>query len=185
MLPSREISLQLLEEWVQNDNLRKHMFAVEAAMRAYALKFKADIEFWGQVGLLHDFDYEKYPSLVDHPFKGAEVLQKQGYPEDFIKTILAHATHTAEPRDSLAKKCIFAVDELCGFIIAVALVRPSKKLAEVTVQSVLKKMKDKAFARPVKREEIIQGAAELNIPLEEHIQLTLSALQAIAPSLGL
>ena len=185
MLPPREDSVRLLEAWVQNVNLRKHMLAVEAAMRTYAVLYNGDVEFWGQVGLLHDFDYERYPTLADHPFRGAEELRQRRYPQDFIQTILAHAPHANEPRNTQAKKCIFAVDELCGFLVAVALVRPSKKLADVTGQSVKKKMKDRAFARQVKREEIIQGAAELCIPLDEHVQRTLAALQAVAPTLGL
>ncbi len=184
-LPPRAASLSLLETWVQNVNLRKHMFAVEAAMRAYAKHYGEDEEFWGQVGLLHDFDYERYPTIADHPFKGAEALRGQGYPEAFIATILAHAPHTGEPRDSLAKKAIFAVDELCGFIIAVALVRPNKKLSEVSVATVLKKLKEKGFARQVKREEITQGAQELQRPLDEHVRLTLEAVQGIASTLGL
>ena len=185
MLPPREDSVRLLEEWVQNVNLRKHMLAVEAAMRAYALKYGGNVDFWGQAGLLHDFDYERYPDRIDHPFRGAEELRRRGYPEDFIQTILAHAPHTQVPRDTQAKKCIFAVDELCGFLVAVALVRPTKKLADVTAQSVLKKLKDKAFARQVSREEIHQGAAELDVPLEQHVQTTLDALQGVAPILGL
>ena len=185
MLPSREVSMQLLEEWVKNINLRKHMFAVEAAMRAYAVIYGEDAEYWGQIGLLHDFDYEKYPTLENHPFKGAEELRKRGYPEDFVKTILAHAPHTKEPRDTPVKKCIFAVDELCGFLVAVTLVRPSKKFAEVSVESVKKKMKDKAFARQVNREEIIEGAKGLGLTLEEHIKNTLTALQKNAAILGL
>lgn len=184
-LPSRSTSLSLLEEWVKNINLRKHMFAVEAAMRQYAKLYKEDEEFWGQVGLLHDFDYERYPTLQEHPYKGAEELNRLGYPDEFISSILAHAQHTGEPRNTLIKKVIFAVDELCGLIIAVTLVRPNKKLSEVTVESVIKKMKDKGFARQVNREEINQGAKELSITLEQHIQTTLAALQQIASELGL
>lgn len=185
MLPPRAASVQLMETWVQNVNLRKHMLAVEAAMRAYATQYNGEVEFWGQVGLLHDFDYERYPSPADHPRKGVEELRQRGYPEEFLKAILAHAPHTHEPRDTQVKKCIFAVDELCGFLVAVALVRPSKKLADVTVQAVMKKMKDKAFARQVNREEMMQGARELGVPLEEHVQRILTALQAVAPALGL
>jgi len=181
----REKALQLLKEYVSNPNLIKHMLAVEAAMRAYAKKFNKDEEWWGIVGLLHDFDYEKYPDPKDHPFKGAEILRERGYPENFIKTILAHASHSNEPRDTLAKKAIFAVDELTGLIVAVALVKPNKSLAEVEVKSVKKKMKDKAFARQVKREEIIQGAEELGIPLNEHINTAIKAMQSISNELGL
>jgi len=185
VLPKREQSLQLLEQWVTNVNLRKHMLAVEAAMRAYAKQYGEDEDFWGQAGLLHDFDYERYPGLANHPFKGVAELTRQGYPKEFTDLILAHAPHTNEPRDSQAKKCIFAVDELTGFIVAVALVRPNKKLQEVTVESVVKKMKDKSFARQVKREEMTQGAQELDLPLEVHMQTVLTALQGIAPQLGL
>ena len=184
-LPTRAESYALLEAWVSNPNLRKHMLAVEAAMRAYARHYSEDEEFWGQVGLLHDFDYERYPTLDDHPYKGAAELKLKGYPDEFITTILAHAAHTNTPRDTRAKKCIFAVDELAGFIVAVALVRPNRKLAEVTVESVVKKMKDKAFARQVHREEILQGAEELGIPLEQHVQMVLTALQEISDQLGL
>ena len=184
-LPSRAQSVALLETWVSNPNLRKHMLGVEAAMRAYAKHYSEDEEFWGQAGLLHDFDYERYPTLQDHPYKGAAELKQQGYPEEFIATILAHAAHTNSPRDTQAKKCIFAVDELAGFIVAVALVRPNKKLSEVTVDSVLKKMKDKAFARQVNREEITQGAQELGLPLEQHVKTVLTALQGISDQLGL
>lgn len=184
-LPSQSQCIALLEEWVSSTNLRKHMYAVEAAMRAYAKHYGEDEEFWGRVGLLHDFDYERYPTVQDHPYKGAAELRHRGYPEDFIATILAHAAHTNTPRDTQAKKCIFAVDELAGFIVAVALVRPSKKLSEVTVASVQKKMKDKAFARQVNREEIVQGAQELGLPLDQHIKIVLTALQGISDQLGL
>ena len=178
-------ALQLLKEYVSNPNLIKHMLAVEAAMRTYARRFKEDEDWWGIVGLLHDFDYEKYPDPKEHPFKGMEILRKNGYPEDFVKTVMAHATHSGEPRNTLAKKVIFAVDELCGFIVAVALVKPNKSLTEVDVRSVKKKMKDKAFARQVKREEIIQGAEELGISLDEHIETVLKAMQSVSKELGL
>lgn len=181
----RESAWQLLNEYVTNPNLIKHMLAVEAAMRAYAKKFNEDVDWWGIVGLLHDFDYEKYPDPQDHPFKGTEILRAKGYPEDFIKTVLAHASHSNEPRDTLAKKTIFAVDELTGLIVAVALVKPNKSLAEVEVKSVKKKMKDKAFARQVNREEIIQGAQELNVPLDEHIDTVIKVMQSISTSLNL
>ena len=181
----RESALQLLNEYITNPNLIKHMLAVEAVMRAYAKKFNEDADWWGIVGLLHDFDYEKYPDSQDHPFKGADILRAKGYPEDFIKTVLAHASHSNEPRDTLAKKVIFAVDELTGLIVAVALVKPSKSIAEVDVKSVKKKMKDKAFARQVKREEIIQGAEELGVSLDEHIDTVIKAMQSISTKLGL
>ncbi len=176
---NRRDALRLLLEYVKNNNLKKHMLAVESAMRFYARHFNQDEEWWGLVGLLHDFDYEKFPSLDLHPFKGAEILKEKGYPEEFIKTILAHAPHTGEKRDTLVKKTLFAVDELCGLIVAVALVRPNKKISEVNVKSVKKKIKNKAFARQVNREEIIQGAEELNVTLDDHIKLVLKSLVSI------
>ncbi|MBI5038028.1 MAG: HDIG domain-containing protein [Candidatus Kerfeldbacteria bacterium] len=185
MTPTRADALLLLNEYVQNPNLQKHMFAVEAAMRAYATKFEEDVDWWGMVGLLHDFDYERYPDLKDHPYRGSEILRTKGYADDFIETILAHAAHTGKPRDTQAKKAIFAVDELCGLIVAVALVRPNKKLSEVTVESVIKKINQPAFARQVNRDEIRQGAAELNLPLDEHVTIVLTALQNIHQTLGL
>jgi len=181
----RKKALALLQTYTKSPNLVKHMLAVEAAMRAYAKHFGENEDWWGAVGLLHDFDYERYPDRADHPFKGAEILKTKGYSGDFIKTILAHASHTNEPRDTTAKKTIYAVDELCGFIIAVALVKPNKTLAEVEARSIKKKMKDKAFARQVNREEILQGARELGIPLDDHIATVLKALQSISRELGL
>jgi putative nucleotidyltransferase with HDIG domain len=181
----RNQAYQLLTEYTTKDGLIKHALAVEAAMRAYARKFGEDEESWGIVGLLHDFDYEKYPDLKDHPVKGAEILKQRGFPEDWITAILGHASHTGVARESLMAKTLFAVDELCGFITAVAYVRPSRQLAEVQVKSVKKKMKDKAFARQVNREEIRQGAEELGIPLDEHIAMVIKAMQSIAGDLGL
>jgi len=181
----RSVALQTLNEYVTNPNLKKHMLAVEAAMRAYARKFREDEEWWGIVGLIHDFDYEKYPDIKDHPFKGAAILKNKGWPEEMIKTVLAHAAHSGEPRDTLAKKAIFAVDELAGFIVAVTLVKPNKKLSEVDIVSIKKKMKDKAFARPVNRDEIKQGAAELGVTLDEHITTVLQAMQTISDDLSL
>ena len=181
----RNQAYQLLTEYATKDGLIKHALAVEAAMRAYARKFGEDEESWGIVGLLHDFDYEKYPDLKDHPVKGAEILKQRGFPEDWITAILGHASHTGVARESLMAKTLFAVDELCGFITAVAYVRPSRQLAEVQVKSVKKKMKDKAFARQVNREEIRQGAEELGIPLDEHIAMVIKAMQSIARDLGL
>ena len=179
----REAALALLREYTKNENLVKHGLAVEAAMRAYARRFGEDEEKWGITGLLHDFDYEMFPE--EHPLRGAAILEEKGYPEDVIYAIKAHADHAGLERKSLLDKALFAVDELTGMIVAVALVRPSKKLAEVTVQSVLKKMKDKSFARGVNREDLRRGAEELGIPLEEHIGVVLEAMKAIAPQLGL
>jgi len=183
--PDRAEAKLLLEEWTKNRNLRKHGYAVEAAMRAYAARFGEDVEKWGVVGLAHDFDYERYPDLKDHPFKGLEYLREQGYPEELILGVAAHAEHTGVARESLLQKTIFAVDELTGLIIAVALVRPSKKLADVDVQSVLNKWKSKGFAAGVNRGEIEQGARELGVPLQEHIGMVIAAMQGISDVLGL
>jgi len=185
MTIDRANALQLLKKYTKNRGLFKHMLAVEAAMRAYAKKFNQDKNWWGIVGLLHDFDYEKYPDPKDHPFKGTAILKKQGYEDEFINTILAHAPHTKEPRNTLAKKTIFAVDELTGLIVATALVKPNKSLAEVDVRSIKKKMKDKAFARQINRQEIIQGTKELNTTLDEHIEIVLKAMQLISKQLEL
>lgn len=181
----RDSALALLKEYTQNENLMKHALAVESAMRAYARRFGEDENLWGIVGLLHDMDYEKWPSPEDHPRKGAEILRQRGYPEEVITAILSHADYLGIPRVTPLQKALFAVDELCGFIIAVALVRPNKSLAEVDVSAIKKKMKDKAFARGVKREDLLRGAEELGVPFEEHIATVISALQAIAPALGL
>ena len=163
----------------------KHAYAVEAAMRFYASHFGEDPERWGAAGLLHDFDYEQYPSLDDHPFKGAEILRARGYDADLIDTILSHADHTGVPRTTPMQKALFAVDELCGFVTAVTLVRPSKKIDEVEPSSVKKKLKDKAFARNVSREDIAKGAELIDIPLDAHIQNVITALRGIASELGL
>jgi putative nucleotidyltransferase with HDIG domain len=175
----------LLTEYTTKDGLLKHALAVEAAMQTYAMRFGENEEVWRIIGLLHDFDYEKYPSMEDHPFKGAEILRNRGIPEEWVRAILAHATHTGVPRDTLMAKTLFAVDELCGFITAVAYVRPSRKLREVEVSSVKKKMKDKAFARQVNRDEINQGAQLLGISLDDHIGTVLKAMQTISDQLGL
>jgi len=183
--PDRSKAQRILEDWTANENLRKHTYAVEAAMRAYAQKFGVDPDKWGVVGLLHDFDYEKYPDLKDHPFKGASYLRQQGYSEELTEAILAHAPHTGVNRDTLLKKCIFAVDELTGLIVAVALVRPSKKLADVSVKSIMKKWKDKSFAASVDRKVVEQGAEGLGVTLTEHIEIVLKAMQDISENLGL
>lgn len=183
--PDRSQAQRILEDWTTNKNLKKHAYAVEAAMRAYAEKFGADADKWGIVGLLHDFDYEKYPDLQDHPFKGTSYLRKQGYSEELTEAILAHAEHTGVSRDTSLKKCIFAVDELTGLTVAVALVRPSKKLSDVSVESIMKKWNDKSFAAGVDRKMIEQGAQELGITLNEHIETVLKAMQGICGKLGL
>jgi len=181
----RNEAFSLLKQYTSKDGLIKHALAVEAAMKAYAEKLSENSEVWGIIGLLHDFDYEKYPSLEEHPYKGAEILRDKGVDEEWINTILSHASHTGVLRHSLMSKTLFAVDELCGFITAVAYVRPNRKLEEVEVKSVKKKMKDKAFARQVNREEIIEGAQLLNIPLDEHIDFTIKAMRKISKDLGL
>lgn len=183
--PTTEESYALLDEWGTNKNLKKHAYAVAAAMKAYASKFAGDPEKWEIVGLLHDFDYEKYRDLKDHPFKGAEYLAEKGYDRELIDGVLAHAQHTGVNRDTELKKAIFAVDELTGLIVAVALTRPSKKIADVRVESVMKKWKEKAFAAGVNRSEIEQGASELGVPLPEHIDTVLTAMQGISDKLGL
>lgn len=181
----RESAWGLLTEFTQSESLRKHALAVEACMRAYARKTGGDEELWGVVGLLHDFDYEKYPSLEDHPYKGSEILKERGYSEEVRRAILSHAEYTGVARVSAMEKTLFACDELAGFITACALVKPGKSLAEVEAKSVRKKMKDKAFARSVHREDIIEGAADLNLDLEEHIVFCIEAMGAISSALGL
>lgn len=182
---NREEAWKLLCEYTKSENLRKHALAVEAAMRFYARKFGEDEEKWGIVGLLHDFDYEMYPNEKNHPYRGYEILEKEGYPEDVRKAILSHASYTGVPRDSLMARTLFAVDELTGFIIAVALVRPTRSIHDVTVKSVKKKFKQKAFAAKVSREEIKQGIKELGVDEDEHIQNVIDALKSIAKELGL
>jgi len=183
--PQIEEAQSILDEWVNNKNLKKHAYAVEAVMRAYASKLGGDPERWGIVGLLHDFDYEKYPTLEDHPFKGVAYLKEKGYADELTEGILAHAEHTDTARDTDLKKAIFAVDELTGLIVAVALTRPSKKIADVTAESVMKKWNQKAFAAGVDRKMIETGAEELGIPLKEHVETVLKAMQGISEKLGL
>ncbi len=182
---NRQDALDLLFEYTKNDNLRKHALAVEAAMRVYARKYGESEETWSITGLLHDFDYEMYPTIPDHPMKGSEILKEREYPEEIRRAILGHAHYTNVPRDTRLARALFACDELAGFITAVALVRPNKKIAEVEVSSIKKKMKDKAFARNVSREDIINGAQELQVPLDEHIQCVLDAMKSTADDLGL
>jgi putative nucleotidyltransferase with HDIG domain len=184
-LPPREAAWALLCEYTQSDSLRKHALGVEAVMRAYARHYGGDADRWGMVGLLHDFDYERYPSMADHPLKGSEILKELGYPDDIRYAILCHAPFLGYERKSLMDKAILAVDELVGFITAVALVQPSKRVADVQVSSVKKKLKDKAFARSVNREDIYLGIADLEITLDDHITFTLQALTAVAEQLGL
>lgn len=189
-LPSRAEALALMQEYTASDSLRKHMLSVEAAMRAYAQKFGEDEERWGVTGLLHDFDYERYPNNAhspteEHPSHGVRVLREKGYPEDVLQAILGHAHYTNTPRETRMAKTLFAVDELTGLITATALVKPSKSVHEVEAKSVRKKMKDKAFARGVNRDDVISGAQELGVDLDEHIAFVISAMQARSADLGL
>ncbi len=179
----REKAWELLCQYTETESLRKHAIAVEAAMRHFAEKFGEDADYWGAIGLLHDFDYEKYPDK--HPLAGPDILTRHGYDKRFIDSILSHVDTTGVPRRTKLEKTLFAVDELCGFVIAVALVRPSKMMADVKVKSVKKKMKDKAFARQVSRDDIIRGAEELGMPLEDVIENVIQALKKAAPDLGL
>ncbi|HYJ33183.1 MAG TPA: HDIG domain-containing protein [Candidatus Binatia bacterium] len=184
-VPARSEVLSLLHEHTETPGLRKHALAVEAAMRAYARKLGGDEELWGATGLIHDFDYEKHPTPAEHPFVGVRILEERGWPREMIEAILGHASYSGTPRTTPMAKTLFAVDELCGLITATALVQPNKTLAEVSVDSVLKKMKSKGFARGVNREEVEQGAAELGVPFPEHVATVLAALQGASGSLGL
>jgi len=181
----RNFCLSLLKEFTKSESLLKHAYAVESCVRAYAEKFGEDVEYWGNVALLHDFYYELYPTAQEHPFKGAEILKQKGFEENFVKSILSHADYSGEPRDTLLKKVLFACDELAGFITAVTYVRPSKSIDEVEVSSVKKKLKDKAFAKAVNRDDIINGAAILEVTLEEHVQFCIDAMKKNKEVLGL
>jgi len=189
-IPTREQALALMQEFTASDSLRKHMLAVEAGMRAYAEKFGEDVELWGLAGLLHDFDYERFPNdahspTEEHPSGGVRILRDRGYPEDVLEAILGHAAYTGAPRASRMAKALFAVDELTGLITATALVKPSRSVADVDARSVRKKMKDKAFARGVNREDIVNGASDLGVDLDEHISFVIGAMQREAANLGL
>ncbi|MGA2369160.1 MAG: HDIG domain-containing metalloprotein [Candidatus Korobacteraceae bacterium] len=175
----------LLTEFTQSESLRKHALAVEACMRAYARKLGGDEDLWGIVGLIHDFDYERHPSAEEHPFKGNEILQERGYADEVRRAIMSHADYTGVKRETNMEKALFACDELAGFITATALIKPGKSLAEVDARSVRKRMKDKAFARSVSREDIINGAAELGVELDEHITFCVEAMKSVAGELGL
>jgi putative nucleotidyltransferase with HDIG domain len=189
-LPSRAETLALMHEYTASESLRKHMLAVEGAMRAYAQKFGEDEERWGTTGLVHDFDYERFPNnshspTEEHPSEGVRVLRAKGYPEDILQAILGHAHYTNTPRESRMAKTLFAVDELTGLITATALVRPTKSVHEVDARSVRKKMKDKAFARGVSREDVVNGANELGVELDEHISFVIGSMQSRSADLGL
>jgi putative nucleotidyltransferase with HDIG domain len=183
---NRQAAWELLTDYTKSESLLKHALAVEVAVRAYAGKFGGNPDEWGAVGLLHDFDYERYPSAeAGHPFKGAEVLQEKGYPDFVVKAVLSHADYSGVPRETPLEKTLFACDELCGFITAAALIRPTKSVLDLEASSVRKRMKDKAFARNVKREDILRGAEELGVDLNEHITFVIKAMQGIADELGL
>src|SRR6267378_2403497 len=180
-----EAAWGLLTEFTQSESLRKHALAVEACMRAYAKKFGENQDLWGIVGLIHDFDYEKYPTPEEHPYKGNEILKERGYSDEIRRAIMSHAEYSGVSRDTPLEKALFACDELAGFITACALVKPGKSLAEVEAQSVRKKMKDKSVARSVNRNDIVNGAADLCVELEEHIAFCIEAMKGIARELGL
>jgi len=182
---TREAAWALLTEYTKGDSLRKHALAVEAAVRGYARHFGEDEVTWGVVALLHDFDYEQYPDLKDHPFKGAEILRARDYPEFVIRAILSHGEHTNTPRESRLEHTLFACDEMAGFITASALVRPSKSVRDLEAPSVVKRMKDKAFARGVSRDDLRKGAEELGLPLEQHITNVIGFMRERADDLGL
>jgi len=189
-LPSRDEALALMHEYTSSDSLRKHMLAVEGAMRAYAERFGEDAERWGLAGLLHDFDYERWPNEEHspgsgHPAEGVRILRARGVPDDILRAILGHATYCNVPRESRMAQALFAVDELSGLITATALVRPSRSVNEVEARSVKKKMKDRAFARGVNRDDIVAGAAELGVDLDGHIQFVIDAMRTRAELLGL
>ena len=190
MLPSRDETLALVHEYTASDSLRKHMLSVEAAMRAYALRFGEDPERWGLTGLVHDFDYERFPNEAHspteaHPAEGVRILRARGWPEDILEAILGHGNYTGVPRVTRLAKTLYAVDELTGLVTATALVRPSRSVHEVDARSVRKKMKDKAFARGVNREDVVAGAADLGVELDEHIEFVIGAMRGSAEALGL
>jgi putative nucleotidyltransferase with HDIG domain len=182
---NRDFCLSILNEFTKSESLVKHALAVETCVRAYAAKYSEDENYWGNVALLHDFDYEMFPTQEGHPFKGNAILKEKGFSEDFRNAIISHADYTGVKRNSKLEKVLFACDELAGFITAVTYVRPSRTVDEVEVKSVLKKMKDKAFARTVSREDILKGAEELGVPLDEHIQFCINAMRGNKQSLGL
>lgn len=189
-LPSRDDALALMESWTASESLRKHMLAVEGAMRAYARHYGEDEERWGLAGLLHDFDYERFPNDAhapdaEHPSEGVRHLRGLGYPEDVLEAILGHADYTGVPRTTRMAKVLYAVDELCGLITAAALVRPSRSVLDLEASSVRKRLKDKAFARGVSREDVVNGAADLGVELDRHIAFVIDAMRARASLLGL
>ncbi len=187
-MPTREEAWELLCEYTKGKSLRQHALAVEAAMRAAAARYggpDADVDEWGITGMLHDFDYEMFPSADEHPYKGANILCGRGYPDRVIRAIMGHATYTGVPRDTAMARALFATDELCGFLVACALVRPSKSLDDLEVSSVKKKLKDKAFARTVNRDDIRRGVEELGVDTDEHIRFVIDALRPVQHTIGL
>jgi putative nucleotidyltransferase with HDIG domain len=184
-MKTRQDAIDLLHRYTESDSLRKHALAVEQAMRAYATSMGGDPDRWGICGLLHDFDYEKYPTAEEHPFVGSRILEEEGWDQDLRRAILGHAVYTGVPRDTPMAKALFACDELCGFLTACALVQPGRSIAEVKTSSVKKKLKDKAFARSVNRSDILQGADELGVPLDDHVEFVLAALRERSNELGL
>ena len=182
---SRDEAWALVTEYTQSESLRKHMLGVEAAVRGYARQFGEDEDDWGAVALLHDFDYERYPDQQNHPFRGVEILKAKGYPEWVTRAILSHAEYSGVPRETRLEKTLWACDELSGFITAASLVRPSKSILDLEASSVVKRMKDKAFARSVSRDDIVNGAADMGVDLDEHISFCVEAMKTIADRLGL
>ena len=182
---SREKAWALLTEFTQNENLQKHALAVEAAVRGYARQFGEDDVAWAVTALLHDFDYDRYPDLADHPFKGAEILRDRGYPEWLVRAVLSHADHTGVARETRLEHTLFACDEMAGFVTAAALIRPSKSLLDLEAKSVVKRMKEKAFARAVNRDDLRRGAEEIGVPLEEHVANVIGFMREQADALGL
>ena len=181
----RETAYKVVEEHAKSDSLRKHLLAVEACMRAYARREGEDEELWGIAGLVHDFDWEVCPTPESHPTFGAEILKARGFSEEIIRAVLSHGNHTGISRETLMEKALYACDELSGFVTAVALVRPNKSLSDTAVRSVKRKLRDKAFARSINRDDITQGADELGVDLDDHIQFVIDALKPVAPTLGL
>jgi putative nucleotidyltransferase with HDIG domain len=184
-LLTRDAAWALLTEWTKSESLRKHALAVEASVRGYARRFGEDEEAWGLVALLHDFDYERYQTPADHPFRGCEELQRRGYPEWVTRAILSHADYSGVTRDTLLEKTLYACDEMSGFVTAASLVRPSKSVLDLEPASVVKRMKDKAFARNVSRDDLRRGAEELGLPLEEHVANVIAFMRERADALGL
>jgi predicted hydrolase (HD superfamily) len=185
MTPSRDAAWALMTEYTQSESLRKHMLAVEAAVRGYARLWGENEHDWGIVALLHDFDYERWPDLENHPFRGVEILKEQGYPEWVTRAILSHAEYSGVPRESRLEHTLFACDEMSGFVTAAALVRPSKSIMDLEASSVVKRMKDKAFARAVSRDDLRRGAEELSLPLDQHITNVIAFMRVEADALGL